>query len=573
LKIEVEVGGAMSDEQLCPRCREELPADAPGGLCPACLLQAARGPCDSALPPGPEVRQGDSFLALWAAEAVDRQDVLGDFRIIREIGRGGMGVVYEAHQTSLNRRVALKVLPLAVATDARPLQRFQMEAQVVANLNHPNIVPVYAIGCDRGLHHYAMKLIDGRNLREVIRELRLLFGRDASTLDVNTSEVTRSFVEGRFDPDASPRQPGTEPKREPDDAPSPPPQNDCAPAASPAPGPAFFRSVARFGAQAAEALNHVHDLGILHRDIKPANLIVDIGGDLWVTDFGLARLQGAGEITRTGDVVGTLRYMSPEQALGLRGRVDRRSDVYSLGMTLYELLTLQPAFDGDDRQELLRRIVGETPCPPRRLNPTIPSDLQAIVLKSLAKEPELRYDSARDLADDLKRLLSGESVHARPQGLLTYLGRWLVSPNRIRDAGLMSMSYGGLFIVWSLFGLLLLVLGLLPRPDRPAEFARDIVLVMIGNYFAAIWLGWKMLRGRAWAVRAGTALTALLIILQVRCLMGYPPHFGGFYDDPRVRTMWLSCLVIVSGILALADLLALLALRAGRLPKPAEGRS
>src|SRR5205085_5778169 len=166
------------------------------------------------------------------------------------------------------------------------------------------------------------------------------------------------------------------------------------------------RRLAEWGVQAAEALDHAHQAGIVHRDVKPANLMLDERGNLWVTDFGLAHVQHSeASLTRTGDLVGTLRYMSPEQALAKRVVIDHRTDVYSLGVTLYELLTLHPALDGRDRQELLRQIAFEEPPPPRRHNPAVPRELETVVLKAMAKEPADRYASAQELADDLRRFL------------------------------------------------------------------------------------------------------------------------------------------------------------------------
>ncbi len=176
---------------------------------------------------------------------------------------------------------------------------------------------------------------------------------------------------------------------------------------------AYFRTVANLGMQAAEALEHAHSLGIIHRDIKPANLLVDVRGNLWITDFGLARMQADTGLTMTGDVIGTLRYMSPEQAMAKRAVVDHRTDIYSLGVTLYELLALRPAFGGQDREELLRQVTLEEPRPPRRFNPAVPVDLETIVLKAMAKEPIERYATARELADDLRRFLELKPIKAR----------------------------------------------------------------------------------------------------------------------------------------------------------------
>ena len=276
---------------------------------------------------------GRQVVGLGSAEPVSGIDPalaeLGDYRLVRELGRGGMGIVYEAEQVSLGRRVALKVLPFAAALDPPQLRRFQTEAHAAAQLHHTNIVPVFSVGCERGVHYYAMQFIDGRTLAQVI-------------LDQQRAEPPGHEPSW---PHSGPSALGTTGDR------------------------ARFRLVAELGIQAAEALDHAHRLGIVHRDIKPANLLLDVRGNLWITDFGLARLQDEAGLTMTGDLLGTLRYMSPEQALAHRGTVDHRTDIYSLGVTLYELLTLRPAWRRTDRQELLRRIAQEEPIAPRRLDP------------------------------------------------------------------------------------------------------------------------------------------------------------------------------------------------------------
>jgi tetratricopeptide (TPR) repeat protein len=331
---------------------------------------------------------------------------LGDFRILREIGKGGMGVVYEAEQLSLGRRVALKVLPFAATMDPRQLQRFHNEARAAASLDHPHIVHIHAVGCERAVHFYAMQFIEGQTLAAMIAELRWSGGQP---------------VRSEAQPETTSHVP---------DAPAPAvPEVDTAPqaAASTERRPldrAYFRRVAELGIQAAEALDHAHALGIVHRDVKPANLLVDGRGSLWVTDFGLAHIQSDARLTMTGDLVGTLRYMSPEQALAKRVVVDHRTDVYSLGATLYELLTLEPAFTGKDREELLRQIAFEEPKTPRRLNRAIPAELATIVQKAMEKNPAERYATAKELADDLRRSLADEPIRARPPGPARRLRKW-----------------------------------------------------------------------------------------------------------------------------------------------------
>jgi serine/threonine protein kinase/Flp pilus assembly protein TadD len=337
----------------------------------------------------------------------ETEGTLGDFRIRREVGRGGMGVVYEAVQISLGRPVALKVLPFAAALDARQLQRFKNEAQAAACLHHINIVPVYSVGCERGVHFYAMQLIEGQSLASVIADLRKRAGEGAARAD---PQQTSAYAPG---PSGAGRTAETET-----------PLAQALSTEWPARSPAFFRSVARLGKQAAGALEHAHQVGVIHRDVKPGNLMIDVRANLWVTDFGLAHIQSDTRLTMTGDLIGTLRYMSPEQALAQRVGVDQRTDVYSLGATLYELLTLEPAFGGRDRQELLRQIAFDEPRPLRRISKAIPSELETVVLKAMAKNPAERYATAQELADDLGRYLEDRPIRARRPSLRQVLLKW-----------------------------------------------------------------------------------------------------------------------------------------------------
>jgi WD40 repeat protein/serine/threonine protein kinase len=341
-----------------------------------------------------------------------------------------MGVVYEAEQMSLKRRVALKVLPFAATLDPRQLQRFHNEARAAAGLHHTHIVPVHAVGCERGVHYYAMQFIDGHTLAAMIAELRRLAGRDpadAPTASGPAADLADALASGRWAPDkhASPDGEATgtyaAPGALPEGAAAGTAPRAAASTDRSAQDPAYFRTVAQLGIEAAEALEHAHQLGVVHRDVKPANLLVDGRGHLWVTDFGLASVQGDAGLTLTGDLVGTLRYMSPEQALGQRAGVDHRADVYSLGVTLYELLTLEPAVAGSDRQEVLRRIAFEEPRPPRQLNRAIPAELETIVGKATEKSPADRYGTAQELAEDLGRFLEDRPIRARRPTLVQRL--------------------------------------------------------------------------------------------------------------------------------------------------------
>jgi serine/threonine protein kinase/Tfp pilus assembly protein PilV len=350
---------------------------------------------------------------------------LDDYEILREVGRGGMGIVYEAVQQSLQRRVALKVLSLGSNPDPRHLQRFKNEAQAAAQLQHPNIVPVFAVGCEHGVHFYAMRFIDGKTISEHIRDWRSGTG---DSMPATACESTGAdFPDGST---GSVNVYATGPENENDaEEIDPAPSNEAAENDSPLADPinrsaAFFRKAAWIGVQAAEALEHAHQMGVIHRDVKPANLLLDDNGRLWVADFGLARWSADGALTTSGDMLGTWRYMSPEQASGGRNLVDHRTDIYSLGATLYELLTLQPVYRGDDHRGLLQQILHEDPIPPRRWCANIPRDLETILLKALGKQVEERYATAQELADDLRRFLDGRPVLARRPGLAERAAKW-----------------------------------------------------------------------------------------------------------------------------------------------------
>ncbi len=379
-------------------------------------------------------RAGESASSFPSQAAEDRATawgggphpaVLGDFRIQREIGRGGMGIVYEAEQIPLRRRVALKVLPLAAMLDPRLLQRFRNEALAAASLDHPNIVRIYSVGCDRGIHFYAMEYIEGQTLAEAVRQWRQRSG-EASVDDGELPSTQTWEQSGEIS--AAAQSQGSQIAAGPADI---PPREDTKPGAEALLSTkasrdrrAFFRLVASLGVQAAEALEHAHRMGVVHRDIKPSNLLVDASGHLWITDFGLAVTRSATNLTVSGDIVGTLRYMSPEQVTGQRRLLDQHTDIYSLGATLYELLTLRPAFPGTDRQRLVHQIVEEEPAAPRRIRPAIPRDLETVVLKAMAKAPEARYATAQALADDLRRFLEDKPVEARRPTLAERAAKW-----------------------------------------------------------------------------------------------------------------------------------------------------
>jgi WD40 repeat protein/tetratricopeptide (TPR) repeat protein len=296
--------------------------------------------------------------------ALTAGQVFNHYRIEREVGRGGMGVVYEATHLPLDKRVALKVLPVLPGEGAGQLERFLREAKTAAGLHHTNIVPVFDIGQANGTPYFAMQLIDGRGLDKVLQQWQ-----------------------------------------------AQPPAD-------------LFRRVAQLGIQAADALAYAHQRGVIHRDIKPSNLLLDRQSVLWVTDFGLARRVSDVALTQAGALVGTPRYMSPEQAEAAKRPVDHRTDVYSLGATLYELLTRRPPFDGPTPVDVLLQVIERDPVPPRKLDRSIPRDLETVILKAMAKRPDDRYPTAQALADDLRRFLAGEPVQARRIGPAGRLARW-----------------------------------------------------------------------------------------------------------------------------------------------------
>ena len=334
--------------------RDKLLADHPG-------LASQLEPCLS----------GMEFIHRAARPAADAPARLGDFEIVGEVGRGGMGVVYEARQISLKRKVALKVLRFAGVADRDAMERFQREAETVAQLHHTNIVPIFAIGEQQGVFYYVMQFIEGRSLAAVLEQSQ----KEAAPLDL---------VEA-----------------------------------------------ARWTLQAAEALAHAHQRSVIHRDVKPSNLILDPAGQVWLTDFGLAKRIDDMTLSMTGALLGTPRYMSPEQASAAKQPVDQRTDIYSLGATLYELATGKPLFEAESAHGIISQILTTEPPPPRKVRTGLPRDLETIILKCLAKEASARYPTAQALADDLRAFCEGRAIKARRAGLPERAARWVRKNRRM----------------------------------------------------------------------------------------------------------------------------------------------
>lgn len=377
----------------------------------------------------------------------DAPQRLGDYLILREIGRGGMGVVYEAIQESLNRRVALKVLPGDALVRPQALARFRREARSAAALHHTNIVPVFGVGEADGHHYYAMQFIRGYTLEAVLDEVRRLKRdelrgpvvagadpdewqeADRATSSHSSSEISRvtlGLITGRAAtaaPTAVAAPAVTTPlasARGDGETTSVRPLSSSVSLAGRT-VTEYHRGVARIGFQVAEALEYAHGQGVLHRDIKPSNLLIDLAGTVWVADFGLAKLAEGDDLSSSRDVVGTLRYMAPER---FDGWSDRRSDVYSLGTTLYEMLTLRPAFEARDQAGLVRQVLHATPPTPRQIDRKVPRDLETIVLKAMAREAGERYASAGEMAEDFRRFLSDRTITARRSHWSERAWRW-----------------------------------------------------------------------------------------------------------------------------------------------------
>ena len=409
---------------------------------------------------------------------------LGDFRIIREIGRGGMGVVYEAEQESLRRRVALKVLGTQLGMSARQKSRFRREAEAAARLHHTNIVPIYGVGEDKGLQFYAMQFIEGVPLNRLIRAWRdaaggtgaepnaklalsspgsltlvgtvkeILESEAISERDHAAHDETPTMSDGTEDSTTYPsplmqvnledRSAGADPPRVKVQLRPVPVQNangtNSPLASSPTPREhrAYWNEIVRLIIDVASGLEHAHHQGILHRDVKPANLLLDLTGAIWIADFGLAKMESEDHtITRSGDFIGTLRYVAPEQ---LHGQADARSDIYSLGLTLFELLTLQPAFADEPLGQIMQRRTRELPRSPRAINPLIPSDLETITLKACATDPVHRYQTAAEFAADLQRFMDDRPIRARPITWAERLWRWSRKNPAVASLGVVSVA-------------------------------------------------------------------------------------------------------------------------------------
>ena len=325
---------------------------------------------------------------------------LDDYKIIREIGRGGMGIVFEAIHEPLGRKVAIKVLANNLLGESKHLIRFRREARAAAKLRHTNIVPVFGVGTSGEHHYYVMDYIDGMSLHQWLTCVDQDRAHAAPTVDAHT--FTDADSEDFEETGGDLQQSGVEQVLVKDTS-------------------TYQRWVAKLGISASDALNYAHSKGVLHRDIKPANLLLDQQNNLWIADFGLAKLAEQNAVTATGDIVGTPQYMPPES---FEGDYDIRSEVYALGLTLYELLTLRPAIEGNGTADIIRKATRGVTVRPRKLNPKIAPDFETILLKALSHDPEDRYTNAGELRDDLTCFLADLPIAARKTNPIARMMRW-----------------------------------------------------------------------------------------------------------------------------------------------------
>jgi len=372
-----------------------IPAGAPAGQCVKCLLgyadesNSSEGTIQNLSTGGSTLMAvGEGFVPDWKAQEIVQKG-FGDFEFLSEGKEGGMGVVYRARQISLNRIVGLKMIRAGNFATERDVQRFRMEAEAAASLNHPHIVPIYEIGEHEGRHYFAMNWIEGKSLSEAL-------------------------------------------------------------AGSPLPG--ADSASAKLMVKIAWAIHHAHERGILHRDLKPANILIDRQGEPHITDFGLAkRLEGHSEMTASGVIMGTPSYMSPEQAEGKNRQLTTASDIFSLGSILYQLLTGKTPFAGETGFEIIKRVIESEPARPRELSSNIDRDLETICLRCLQKQPQRRYLSAGGLARDLENWLEGKPIAARPVSDWERLWKWVrrhPAISGLSSAIVMSILVGLFAVSW-----------------------------------------------------------------------------------------------------------------------------
>ena len=390
--------------------------------------------------------------------------LFGKYELLGEIGRGGMGVVYKARQRDLNRLVALKMILASEWASAEEISRFQAEARAAARLRHRNIVGIYEVGEEQGRHFFAMDFVEGHSLAAVIK-----------------------------------RQPLT------------------------------AEQAARWMVSIAQAVDHLHSQGLIHRDLKPSNILIDSTDEPMVTDFGLAKIfDSDGGGTRTGAIMGTPSYMSPEQASGRNSLVNARSDVYSLGAVLYEMLSRRPPFREENPLDTLVQVLEGEPTLLRQLVSTVPRELELICFKCLEKDPDRRYASAANLAADLTRYLRGDAVDAQAGRPVQILQRWVR-----RQPGLacrLAVLLPGLAIVQTYF---------LSNGTDLAYHLRVISLLGLWIFMSCVWQLLLSQQKLATLSRVGTVLTDASILTALFTQAG---------DDDGTLVIIYALLIVTAGL-------------------------
>ncbi|MEO8427467.1 MAG: serine/threonine-protein kinase, partial [Verrucomicrobiota bacterium] len=428
----------MPEAVHCGRCGSPFPAETPPGFCSTCLLEfGIHGYTEDSSPSRGSAKAGHLRL----------MGDYGDYELLEEIGRGGMGVVCRARQKSLNRIVAVKLILIGQWAGPAHVERFKAEAEAAARLDHANIVPIYEIGEHDGQHFFSMKLIEGQSLAKWLLKTDYSH-RSQDKVISNQYSVSNA---------------------------------------------------ARLIAKIARAVHYAHQRRVLHRDLKPTNILIDAHGEPHLTDFGLAKvIERGSSLTHTAAVLGTPSYMAPEQASGKAKQVTTAADIYSLGAILYELLTGRPPFIGETPLETLDLVRESLPAPPRSIQPNVDRDLETICLKCLRKEPEGRYGSAEALAEDLERWLDGKPVLARPVTPVERLWLW----SRRKPAVALLAATVALLVVATAIGATVMSFRIAAARDearRQAEqnrqqlvrlnVATGVQLLEAGDHFTALpWL-------------------------------------------------------------------------------------
>ncbi|MGD0088381.1 MAG: protein kinase [Planctomycetota bacterium] len=460
----------------CPKCAQEFESDgkAAEAVCPHCGSGFPTISVAETIAQRPGARGVEQSSRI--VHAAIREDCgtptlrhFARYEIVQEIGRGAFGIVYRARDPQLGREVALKVLIAGEQASESLIKRFHAEAQAAAKLRHPNIVPIYDVGIHDGKHYFTAEFIEGATLEKLLKP--------------GSAGVPPAF------PPKTPKAGETPALPQAGETPALPQAGETPALPRAGETPALpATQIVKLMTEIASAIQHAHEHGVIHRDIKPGNVLIDASGRAMVTDFGLARnVEVESSLTQAGDVLGTPAYMSPEQAAGRVADVEERSDVYALGVLLYEMLTGCVPFQSKSLLALLRAVMEDEPVPPRKLNPKVDRDLETICLKCLEKDKARRYRTAAALVEDLKRFTEGEPLAARPPSF-AYRWRKRLWKHRAWLAGLTAAAVAVIVALGLGFGLF----------ERLARFAAGWELVVDENFSSGVLPeGWDVVEGKA----------------------------------------------------------------------------